>query len=58
MNESLGFAHFLSNADGVATTILVLMVLASIGTWFLIVLKGIVAFRQRRRNRSPSTRRL
>lgn len=48
MNESLGFAHFLSNADGVATTILVLMVLASIGTWFLIVLKGIVAFRQRR----------
>lgn len=48
MNESLGFAHFLSNADGVATTILVLMVLASIGTWFLIVLKGIVAVRQRR----------
>jgi biopolymer transport protein ExbB len=47
MNESLGFAHFLSNADAVAITIVVLMALASIGTWFLIVLKGIVALRQR-----------
>ncbi len=47
MNDSLGFAHFLSNADGVAITIIALMAFASVGTWFLIVLKGIVALRQR-----------
>ncbi|WP_374339932.1 MotA/TolQ/ExbB proton channel family protein [Methyloversatilis sp.] len=52
MNDSLGFAHFLTNADGVATTILVLMVLASVGTWFLIVLKGIVVLRQRSASRT------
>ncbi len=40
METSLGFAHFLANADGVARFILVLMAIMSIGTWYLIVTKG------------------
>lgn len=41
MENSLGFAHFLANADGVARFILVLMTIMSIGTWYLIVTKGV-----------------
>jgi biopolymer transport protein ExbB len=41
MENPLGFAHFLANADGVARFILVLMLLMSIGTWYLIVTKGL-----------------
>ena len=40
MENTLGFAHFLANADGVARFILGLMALMSIGTWYLIVTKG------------------
>lgn len=36
----LGIAHFIANADGIARFILVLMTLMSIGTWYLIVIKG------------------
>lgn len=38
---TIGFAHFLADADGVARFILVLMALMSIGTWYLIVTKGV-----------------
>ena len=41
MENTLGFAHFLANADGVARFILVLMMIMSIGTWYLIVTKGV-----------------
>lgn len=50
MENPMGFAHFLSNADGVARFVLALMLLASIGTWYLIVTKGSRLFRMRRRS--------
>lgn len=40
MENSLGFAHFLANSDGIARFILVLMALMSIGTWYLILAKS------------------
>ncbi|WP_202634626.1 MotA/TolQ/ExbB proton channel family protein [Rugosibacter aromaticivorans] len=40
MENSLGFAHFLANSDGIARFILVLMTLMSIGTWYLILAKS------------------
>ncbi|MCP5297916.1 MAG: MotA/TolQ/ExbB proton channel family protein [Rhodocyclaceae bacterium] len=51
MNESLGFAHFLANADGVARGILLLLAAASIGTWYLIAIKSVALLRQRRTSR-------
>lgn len=48
--EQLGFAHFLTHADAVAMTILVIMLLASIVSWFLIVTKSAANWRQRRRS--------
>lgn len=50
MENPMGFAHFLSNADGVARFVLGLMLVASIGTWYLIVTKGIRVLRMRRRS--------
>lgn len=50
MENPMGFAHFLSNADSVARFVLALMLLASIGTWYLIVTKGSRALRMRRRS--------
>lgn len=45
----LGFAHFLTHADAVACGILVLMLVMSIGTWYLIFTKGLrLNFAQRR----------
>ncbi len=41
MNESLGFAHFLAQADGVARFVLGFLLLASVGCWYLIVVKGL-----------------
>ncbi len=40
-NNPLGFAHFLAHADGVARFILVVLTIMSIGTWYLIVTKGV-----------------
>jgi biopolymer transport protein ExbB len=50
MVESLGVAHFVANADVVARLILVVMLLASIGTWYLILVKGAHVLRMRRRS--------
>ncbi len=52
MEQSLGFAHFLTHADGVARFILALLLLASVGSWYLIVTKGYQAVRQRFRSES------
>ena len=41
MEHTLGFSHFLANADGIALFILVTMALASMVTWYLIVTKGL-----------------
>ncbi|HZX33707.1 MAG TPA: hypothetical protein VFF03_20320, partial [Rhodocyclaceae bacterium] len=50
MENPLGFAHFLTGADGVARFVLGLMLVASVGTWYLIVTKGVQVFRMRRRS--------
>jgi len=47
MNDTLGLAHFLTHADGLAGGILLLMLAASVGTWYLIVIKYLHLFRQR-----------
>jgi len=50
MQESLGFAHFLTHADGVARFILAILVIMSIGTWYLIVVKGLALWRAKQRS--------
>lgn len=50
--SELGFAHFLTNADAIAQFVLVLMLFASIITWYLIVTKGIQLVRMHRRSES------
>lgn len=50
MEQTLGFSHFLTGADGVARFVLGLMLIASVGTWYLIVTKGVQVFRMRRRS--------
>ena len=50
MENTLGFAHFLDNADGVARLVLGLLLIASVGTWYLIASKGIRVFRMHRRS--------
>lgn len=52
MNESLGIAHFLDNADPVAWTVLVLLVGMSIGSWYWIAAKALQSMQSRRRSRS------
>jgi len=49
MENTLGFAHFLANADGVARFILAVLCVMSVGTWYLIAVKGYVLIRARRR---------
>lgn len=52
MQETLGFGHFLSQADGVARGILLVMLAMSLATWYLIFtgsLRNLVARRQGRR---------
>jgi len=46
----MGFAHFLADSDGIARFILVLMLLMSIGTWYLIVTKGLRLFAGQRKS--------
>lgn len=48
----MGFAHFLNNADGVARFVLAVMLFASISTWYLIITKGVMVLRMRRRSRA------
>ena len=46
--HTLGFSHFLSQADGVGKTLFVVLALMSITSWYFIVTKAITAVRQRR----------
>ena len=48
--QSMGVGHFLSHADGMAKTILVAMLLASISSWYLIITKSTANWRARRRS--------
>ena len=51
MQESLGFGHFLTQADGVAKGILLLMLVMSVATWYLIFTKSIRNFISQRQSR-------
>ncbi len=44
MESNLGLTHFLAQADGVAKTILLIMLAMSVTTWYLIFTKGIRNF--------------
>lgn len=48
--QGLGFGHFFAQADFVAKTILVIMLLASVTSWYLIVTKALSNWRARRRS--------
>ena len=48
--QAIGVQHFLAHSDGVSRTILVLMVLASITSWYLIVTRALHAIRSQRRS--------
>lgn len=52
MQNPMGFTHFLSQADDVTRFVLALMVLASVGTWYLIISKGVRAWRRHGRTRA------
>lgn len=49
--QTLGLAHFLAQTDAVGKTLLVVMLLMSVATWYLIITKSIVALTTRRRSR-------
>lgn len=50
LQQSLGFAHFLAQADEVARGVLAVLLLMSVATWTLIVTKSIVAIVERRKS--------
>ena len=50
--QTLGFAHFIAQADGVAHFLLGVLLLMSIATWYLIVTKAYGNWRMRQRARA------
>ena len=52
MESPLGFGHFLASTDGIARFILVLMLLMSVGTWYLIATKGVRLWSAQRKSAS------
>jgi biopolymer transport protein ExbB len=48
-NQALGFAHFLAQTDAVGKTIIAILVVMSIASWYLIVVKALRALMTRRR---------
>jgi biopolymer transport protein ExbB len=50
MEQTLGFAHFIAHADTVARVVLALMLIASVGTWYLVLSKGVRVVRMRHRS--------
>jgi biopolymer transport protein ExbB len=48
--QSIGFASFLAQTDTVGRTILVILLLMSVATWYLIVTKALTVFLERRKS--------
>jgi biopolymer transport protein ExbB len=48
--QAVGFAHFLAQTDGVGKAILVILLLMSIASWYLIVTKSLSVWIERRRS--------
>ncbi len=49
MDQGLGFAHFLSQADGVGKSVLAVLLLLSVMSWYLIVTRALANWLTRRR---------
>ncbi|MGD9730077.1 MAG: MotA/TolQ/ExbB proton channel family protein [Gammaproteobacteria bacterium] len=49
MEHSLGFSHFIAQADAVGKTVLVLLLLLSVASWYLMITKYVQNFVARRR---------
>jgi biopolymer transport protein ExbB len=49
MEQGLGFAHFLTQADGVGKGVLIVLLLLSVASWYLIVTRSLVNWLARRR---------
>ena len=49
---TVGFGHFLSQTDAVGMTILFLLLVMSVATWYLIATKWLAAFSMRRRTKT------
>ena len=49
MEHRLGFAHFLTQIDGVGISVLVLLLMLSVASWYLILTKSIANFLEGRR---------
>ena len=50
MEQQIGFAHFLAQADAVAKGLLVILVAMSVVSWYLIVTKALAGWLERRRS--------
>jgi biopolymer transport protein ExbB len=50
MNESLTFTQFVGQADGVARLVLMLLLIGSVISWYLIITKGAQVWRMKRRS--------
>ena len=50
--NALGFGHFIAQADVVGKTLLVMLILMSIASWTIIVIKGITLVARKRRSES------
>jgi biopolymer transport protein ExbB len=48
--QSLGFAHFLAQTDAVGKSLLVILLLMSVATWYLIVTKTVASIAERRKS--------
>lgn len=51
MEPALGISHFLYNADGVAIFLLITLLIMSMGTWYLILTKGLQTYFANQRSR-------
>lgn len=51
MQQNLGFSHFIQQADGIALGILLLMLVMSCGTWYVIVMKLVSSISAERASR-------
>jgi biopolymer transport protein ExbB len=50
MQQTIGFAHFLAQSDGVGKTILVILLGMSLASWYFIVTKAVAVALERRRS--------
>ncbi len=48
----LGMGHFIGQSDAISKTLLAILILMSIASWAIIVVKGLTAFSRRRRSES------